>query len=273
MGRDVVCAGASQVSAPGGRGSTAFVVYGRRAVGEALESSGVRVERVWIGDGVPKDIRKEFAERCRVAGGVEMVVVALQEMGRISGDPRNDQGIAASIVLEGVREVEMYCEEQTGRAASKPARLIALDGITNPQNVGMIARSALGAGMGAMVWPTVGSPWLSGLVVKASAGTVFRMPIVRCGRLVEGLWELKRAGFALVGLEMDARAEVLSAHEPRHRAVYVVGSEAEGLSDEVRDLMDGFVRIPMAAGVESLNAAVAASLVCFRVGEAGRADA
>ncbi len=255
-----------------GRGSTAFIVYGRRAVTEALDSGGVRVERVWIGDGVPKEIRKEFAERCRVAGGVEMVVIALQEVARITGDPRHDQGVAASIVLTGVSEVESYCEGLTGREAAKPARLIALDGITNPQNVGMIARSALAAGMGAMVWPTVGSPWVSGLVVKASAGTVFRLPIVRCARLAEGLWALKAAGFELVGLAMEG-GESLGAHESRHRAVYVVGSEAEGLSEEVAGLMDRFVRIPMAPGVESLNAAVAASLVCFRVGEAGRVDA
>jgi len=123
-----------------------------------------------------------------------------------------------------------------------------------------------------MVWPTVGSPWVSGLVVKASAGTVFRLPIVRCARLAEGLWALKAAGFELVGLAMEG-GEPIGVHEARHRAVYVVGSEAEGLSEEVAGLMDRFVRIPMAPDVESLNAAVAASLVCFRVGEAGRVDA
>lgn len=256
------------MSAPRGRGSTSIVVYGRRAVIEALDAPLVRVERVWVADRVPKEVRREFTERCR-AGGVELAIVGEGEVARISGDPRHDQGVAASITLTAVAEVEQFCESLTGAAAATPARLIALDGITNPQNVGMIARSALGAGMTAMVWPTVGSPWVSGLVIKASAGTLFRLPIVRCGRLAEGLWELKAAGFELVGLDARPDAEPLRAHAPRHRAVYIVGSEAEGLSGEIRDLVDRFVMIPMAPGVESLNAAVAASLVCFAVGAPG----
>lgn len=254
-----------------GRGSTSIVIYGRRSISEALESDQVRVERVWIADSVPKDVKRALADVCRAKGAI-VEAATVPEVYRISGDPRHDQGVAATIVLEGVREVETFCEGQKGKAAAKPARLIALDGVNNPQNVGMIARSALAAGMSAMVWPTMGSPWVSALVIKASAGTLFRMPIVRCGRLAEGLWELKAAGFELVGLAMRG-GEALGVHTAKHRAVYVVGSESEGLSEEVGGLMDRFVRIPMAPGVESLNAAVAASLVCFRVGGADKVDA
>jgi len=250
-----------------GRGSTSIIIYGRRAVEEAFASDQVKVERVWTADTLSKDVKRPFADVCR-AKGAQFDGVPEQEVHRITGDARHDQGIAAAIVLEGVREVDAYCQGLKGKAAAKPSRLIALDGVNNPQNVGMIARSALGAGMSAILWPTVGSPWVSALVIKASAGTLFRMPIVRCGRLAEGLWELKRAGFELVGLAMRG-AEALHLHEPKHRAVYVVGSESEGLSEEIGNLMDRFVRIPMAPGVESLNAAVAASLVCFRVGDVG----
>jgi 23S rRNA (guanosine2251-2'-O)-methyltransferase len=254
------------MTAPRGRGATSFIIYGRRAVAEALASPGVTVERIWIGQRVPKEVRAELGAQSRTAS-VEIVTAPEAEVSRISGDPRHDQGVAAAIILTRIREVEAFCQERTGRAAAAPARLIALDGVTNPQNVGMIARSALAAGMTAMLWPTVGSPWISGLVIKASAGTLFRLPIVRCGRLAEGLWELKAAGFELVGLDAVAEAEPLTDHTPRHRAIYIVGSEAEGITPEVRDLIDRFVRIPMAPAVESLNAAVAASLVCFRVGD------
>jgi len=144
--------------------------------------------------------------------------------------------------------------------------VLALDGVTNSQNIGMIVRSAVATGMDALLWPTVGSPWINGLVVKASAGTVLRCPIVRCATLVEGVVALQASGFTSIGLSADAE-ETLDALVSPHRAVYVVGSETRGLSEDVQALLDRRVRIPMRGGVESLNVAVAASLICFHVAD------
>ena len=97
---------------------------------------------------------------------------------------------------------------------------------------------------------------------------MLRAPIVRCHALAEGVAALQGAGFAAVGL--DARADTrLDEWSPPHRVVFVVGNETEGLGDEVRGVLDATVSIPMAGEVESLNVAVAASLVCYRLFESG----
>ena len=248
------------------RGETSIVVFGKRAVLDALAAETVAVERVLIDQTAPSGFRKDLRAACRAAvpKPVDLIEAERREVSNLSQAPRHDQGVAAAITLRGVIEADDFAESLKGARAKAPTRVIALDNVTNPQNVGMIVRSALAAGMSAIVWPTVGAPWVSGLVIKASAGTVYSLPIVRCGPLVEGLWALKKHGFTLVGLAAEAPTSLFE-HEPAHRACYVVGSETTGISPEVDELLDEHVSIPMQNNVESLNAAVAASLVCFQV--------
>ena len=113
-----------------------------------------------------------------------------------------------------------------------------------------------------VTWPTRGCPWINGLVVKASAATVFRCPIHVCDELVAGLWQLQGAGYRVYGLVADGEHDIF-ALEPARHGVFVVGSETQGLAPAVVETLDHTVRIPMRGEVESLNAAVAASLVCF----------
>lgn len=243
-----------------------IIVFGRRAVLEALACESVDVSRVAYARDLPGPFRQDLTSACQRVG-VEPHKTDAENVTRISGDRRNDQGVVASIRLRNVSDTATFIQSCKGRGAQQPTRLIALDAVTNPQNVGMILRSALAAGMRGMLWPVVGSPWVSGLVIKASAATVYRCPIVRCGTLEEGLHEFKRAGFRIIGLDAPSGSINVFEHAPPHRAIYVVGSEAEGLSQSTRDLLDEAVFIPMSGGVESLNAAVAAAVVCFAVGQ------
>lgn len=251
------------------RGAQTIVVYGRRSVIEALECGDVLVEKVAFARELPGEFRQELTAACARAG-VEPRKMTADEVGRLSGDPRNDQGVAALIALKRVVELETFLESTKGSGAARPTRLMALDGVTNPQNVGMIVRSVLASGMSGMLWPTVGSPWVNGLVIKSSAATVYRCPIVPCGSLIEGLYAFQRSGFRVIGLDARGpRFTSLFEHTPPHRAVYVVGSEAEGISADVAGLLDEQLAIPMANGVESLNAAVAAGIVAFGVAQRG----
>lgn len=238
-----------------------ITVYGRRAVLEALATETVAVERVAVAKQTPADFRAELARACR-ARSVDPETLPLPEIGAITGDSRNDQGVAALIRLREVTEAEAFTESLTGARAGVPTRVIALDTITNPQNVGMVVRSAAAAGVSAMLWPRAGMPWVNGLVIKASAATVYRTPVVRCHTLVEGLFTLKRSGFTLFGL-VAGEGESLFEVSPPHRACFVIGGEVSGISPEVLDVLDRRVSIPMAPGVESLNAAVAAAFVCY----------
>ena len=250
------------------RGQTHITVYGRRAVLEALAAKTVETIAVTVAQETPAPFRKELAGACR-ARGVEPTVANFAEVGRLSGDARNDQGVVARIRLMNVTEVDAFVQGLTGAAAARPVRIIALDAVTNPQNIGMIVRSAAAAGIDAILWPGAGSPWVSGLIIKASAATVYGFAIIRCHTLAEGLYELKAAGFTLFGLASEAGANLFELRPP-HRAAFVVGSETEGLSPEIDALMDERLSIPMAPGIESLNVAAAATLVCFAATGAGK---
>lgn len=250
------------------RGGSSLVVFGRRAVLEALEEPSVSVECVLIAREAAASIRKEIAAAARHRG-VDPEAVAWRELSEFTGQPRHDQGVSAEVRLGNITTVEALTQGATGAAAGVPIRLLALDHVTNPQNVGMIVRSAVALGMSGLVWPTVGVPWINGLVVKSAAATIYRCPIVRVdGALEEALWALQARGFQVVGLAADAD-ERLDEHVLPHRAVYVLGAEATGMTDAVAGTVDRTIRIPMAGGVESLNVAVAAALVCYACGAGG----
>jgi 23S rRNA (guanosine2251-2'-O)-methyltransferase len=183
-------------------------------------------------------------------------------MDATTGAPRHDQGVAAHIRLRRVMELDALVAASRGRAAREPMRILALDGVTNSQNVGMVVRSVVAAGFDGLLWPMVGQPWVNGLVVRAAAGAIFECPIALCDELAAGLSLLQGAGFACFGLDAAA-SESLFEFEFPHRAVFVLGSESQGLSRAVAELLDGRLSIPMHGGVESLNVAVAAGLVCY----------
>ncbi len=246
------------------RGAAELIVYGRRSVLEALATGTVEVVRVCAGPQLSGAPRRAMQARCRERG-VRLEPQSRGALSQLSRDPRNDQGVVAVVRLLRLQEVDGFCAQCTGQAARLPTRLLAFDGITNSQNVGMMVRSAVAAGMTGVLWPTHGTPWVNGLVVKASAGAVFRCPIVRCESLELGLAELCGAGFTIVGLQ-PGRGTPLHEYDPPHRAVFVVGGETHGLSASSIALLDQSVHIPIHPEVESLNAAVAGSLLCFHVG-------
>jgi len=248
-------------SGTGGPSPAEITVYGRRSVLEALASPGATPLRVWWDRRLPADLRRELAARCRERG-IEGTRTDRSGVHEVSRAPRHDQGLAARVRLEHVLDVEGFLQGCRGPRAARPIGLLALDGLTNSQNVGLLVRSAVAAGIDAVVWPQAGTPWMNGLVLKSSAAAAFACRIVRCPSLEEALPALQAAGFTVYGLAPRA-AGPLAGHRPPHRALYVVGNETTGLSPGVEALLDDRIAIPVRAPVESLNAAVAGSLVAF----------
>ena len=235
-----------------------IAVVGRRSVLEALDAPGVRVEVVRMARGAPASLRREIQARCRERS-VKCEIGAVSRVRDLADEPQLDQGVAARVLLPDVADVAAVARHATDRA-----HWIALDGLTNAANIGMIARSAVAAGVAGLLWPRVGTPWLGPRIVKASAGAVLRCPIARCDALHSGLERMQEAGFTILGLDARAGDDLFRAAVPE-RAVYVIGSETQGLSAPVAACLDGRVHIPLRGPVESLNAAVAAALVCFHV--------
>lgn len=151
------------------------------------------------------------------------------------------------------------------RAKGEAALVLALDGITDPHNLGAILRSAAGVGVDGVVLPERRSAAINETVIRASAGTASRVKVARVVNLGRALDELKEAGAWLYGLEAGPGSHDY-LQEPFDRAtVLVMGAEGEGLHQKIRERCDGLLRIPMPGGIESLNVSAAAAVVLFRV--------
>jgi 23S rRNA (guanosine2251-2'-O)-methyltransferase len=143
-----------------------------------------------------------------------------------------------------------------------PKVLIAIDGVTNPQNLGMIIRSVTASPCYGLLLPIKGVAEISSLVIKASAGTVFKGTILRCDSLSTALKKLQQQGFKLCMLSSHD-ATPLSDIPRDQSVVYILGNESDGVSESIASLCDYRAGIAMNNGVESLNVAVTAALVAF----------
>ena len=130
----------------------------------------------------------------------------------------------------------------------------------------MIIRSAVAAGVDGLLYPKRGIASLGPLVIKASAGNVFRAPIIRCDATTVAVTALKANGYQVATLEASAKTSLFEFTVPDN-VICVLGGESEGIGREVAALADTRLTIPMANGVESLNVAVTAALVSFHLGQ------
>lgn len=240
----------------------AFVtVYGRKPVLEALTDPGLTVDKVVLADGASGPSVRPLLDAAR-ARGVPVTRASAQRVKVLAGNGRQDQGVLADVVAPRMRPLEHWLSDLPSGA---DARVLVLDGLTNPANVGMILRSVTAAGLEGVLLPRRGVPAIDPLVVKASAGIAFHAPVLRAGTAAEGLGALGAAGFALFGLDGAPGTPSLFEASLPGRTALVLGGETDGLTDAVRDELHGTVSIPMAGGVESLNAACAATVACFEL--------
>ena len=234
-----------------------LTVYGRKSVLEVLRDSALTCHSLHLADsnrdsGIIRDILTLAQNR-----DIPVQRHSREALSRISRNGRQDQGVAADIVCPAFRELDDYLAD-----AGNGRRLLALDGVTNPQNAGMIIRSAVAAGMEGIVYPDRGTAALGPLLIKASVGTVFRAPLLRCERLLPALETCRDRGFSIYYLDGNA-ATSLFEHRPGADVVYVLGGETEGVSTGVQEIAEGGLSIPMRNGVESLNVAISAALVAY----------
>jgi 23S rRNA (guanosine2251-2'-O)-methyltransferase len=252
-----------------------LTIYGRMPVLEALEDQAVPLARIFVADGAQGEAigRIEAAARAR---GVTVERVSAERLAALARNGRQHQGVAADIAPRGMGPLGPFLDQRRGRRHA--TALLLLDGVHNPVNVGMIIRSAVGAGVHGIIVPRRGTADLGPLVLKASAGVALRATLLRCDRADEAVGELREARFAVIGLDAaGAGALDLFDAELPERAVYVLGNETDGLSTGVAAQLTGRLAIPLEAGVESLNVACAASVLAFelarRARRAGRSGA
>jgi 23S rRNA (guanosine2251-2'-O)-methyltransferase len=235
-----------------------ITVYGRKPALEVLQDDSLTCYRLHLADSNrPAPILDEMRTLAN-RRGIEIVTHGKRELSRISRKGSQDQGVAVDVHCPAFASLEDFL----ARDMQRPARLLAADGITNPQNVGMLVRSAVAGGIDGILWPAAGNAALGPLAVKASAGTLFRAPLVRCRELPDALSRCQQAGYRVYTLDAGAKLSVFDLPASERR-IFVLGNESTGPSAEVRALSDDTVRIPMANGVESLNVAVTAALIAY----------
>lgn len=236
-----------------------LTIYGRKPVLEALQDPASQIYRLHLAkSNKPATILNEIIDLAQ-SKGAEIVEHERLALSRISRNAKQDQGVAADLICRGYEHFSRFLE----RPLPPKGCLLALDGITNPANLGMIIRSACAGKIDGILLPQTGNAQIDPLVIKASAGTLFRAPLLRCERLAEALTRFKDKGARICALSSHAE-QTLREFNPEVACVYVLGNETEGVSREVINLCDARVRIPMNNGVESLNVAVTAALIAFK---------
>ncbi|MFT4769942.1 MAG: 23S rRNA (guanosine2251-2'-O)-methyltransferase [Glaciecola sp.] len=236
-----------------------LTIYGRKAVLEALQDRQMDCRILHIAKsnrsgGILREIQD-----AALAKGLDCREHSREELARISRNGRQDQGVALDVYCQAMRELDDYLDA----LSDAPQRILALDGVTNPQNMGMVIRSAAAAGIDGVLYADRGNPALGPLVIKASAGTVFRAPLLRCQTLLQASKSLCGSGFVLYRLQADAARTLFDGQPFAQRALFVLGGESDGISRELSSLPGENLSIPMANGVESLNVAVSGALVAY----------
>ncbi|MEU7584080.1 23S rRNA (guanosine(2251)-2'-O)-methyltransferase RlmB [Streptomyces sp. NPDC041068] len=243
----------------GGKSSSEMVV-GRNPVFEALRD-GVPASTLYVQQFIDNDERvREALQLAAERGGIHLMEAPRPELDRMTNG-LNHQGL----VLQ-VPPYEYAHPEDLVAAAFDEGQdplIVALDGVTDPRNLGAVVRSVSAFGGHGVVVPERRAAGMTAGAWKTSAGTAARTPVARATNLTRALEQYKKAGVAVVGLAADGEHEVGDLEALGGPVVIVVGSEGKGLSRLVSETCDFRVRIPMPGGAESLNAGVAAGVVLY----------
>jgi len=233
-----------------------LTIYGRNAVLEALEDEAVTIHKLHLSSSNKDATVLETMKKIALQRGIEIKYHDKQSLSRISKNAKQDQGVALDIVLAYFGDAKSFQEKHPCY------RIIALDGIHNPQNLGMIIRSCAAGNIDAIILPTKGTAQISPLVIKASVGTLFKMPIIKTSNLPETLHQFAQEGADIYKLSSHAHA-AYQEQQYSDKTIFVLGNESEGVSKAVEKSCTKSIVIPMKRGVESLNVAVTASLLAF----------
>ncbi|MCQ3829490.1 RNA methyltransferase [Microbulbifer elongatus] len=236
-----------------------LTIYGRKPVLEALQDPSLPVHKLHLADSNRKDQLISRIEQLAADRNIEVAHWDRKGLSRISKNARQDQGVALDLALPKYGSADRFLQENSGAHYE----LLALDGITNPQNLGMIIRSACAGGIDGILLPKKGCAQIDPLVIKASVGTLFKTPILRCDQLGATLAKFSEHGARVCALSSHAK-DTLGTLDASTATIFVLGNETHGVSPAVAKSCTHRIRIPMQNDVESLNVAVTAALISFR---------
>lgn len=245
------------------RGLDGTQVEGRQAVRELLLAGHRKVRFVMMADGTDDSaILTEIEQLATEAR------VPIRRMHRDQIDAQARTEAPQGVIAQAAELREADADELITSAPDRPVPfLLALDGLTDPRNLGALLRSADGAGVTGVLLPRHRAVHVTPAVAKSAAGAVEHLPLAIVGGLPSFLLKAKGAGVWIIGLDADAPTTVFDlAHMADQPVIVVVGAEGDGLSRLVRQRCDVIASIPLRGRLASLNASVAGAVALFELG-------
>jgi 23S rRNA (guanosine2251-2'-O)-methyltransferase len=237
------------------------IVSGRNAVLEALRANVPATELI---------VARSIDVDDRVAESLQLALhhqLPIREVHRaeLEGINANSQGIILAI-----KPYQYSSFQEITERANQPILIVALDGVTDPRNLGAIVRSAAAFGAAGVVMTERRAAAMTASAWKSSAGAAARLPVAQVTNMARTIDDAKKLGCFVIGLDGESDETLSGMKVAKENVMIVVGSEGKGLSRLVREKCDLVVSIPMRATTESLNASVATSIALFWVDEQRR---
>jgi 23S rRNA (guanosine2251-2'-O)-methyltransferase len=240
---------------------TRHVLYGFHAVTVRLKTTPDSVVEVHL-DSQRRDARmRSFAERAQAAGA-KVVDSDDARLGKLAGNERHQGVVALVKPLPARHSLDDILDEAD--PSKGPPLVLALDGVTDPHNLGACLRVADASGTHAVIAPKDHAVGINATVAKVASGAAETVPYLMVTNLARALAELKEREIRIVGATDDAEMTLYDLDLSGPVAL-VLGAEGKGLRQLTRNTCDALVRIPMAGAVESLNVSVAAGVCLFEV--------
>jgi 23S rRNA (guanosine2251-2'-O)-methyltransferase len=234
------------------------LIAGRNPVLELLQS-GKEVEKVLLSKTASGDVVKQILQLCRDRDIPYQFVpeVKIQSLSKA-----NHQGVLAFTGLIQYYNVQEIIDFVFSKG-EEPLLLI-LENVTDIRNLGAVARTALGLGVHAIIFPKKESAAVNDVAVKISAGALLKVPLCRVDNLSATIKDIKNNGIKVIGLDGTADKFIYES-DTKVPLALIAGSEDEGISNTVVRLVDELVKLPMSGELESYNVSVAAAIALYEI--------
>ncbi|HVS91538.1 MAG TPA: 23S rRNA (guanosine(2251)-2'-O)-methyltransferase RlmB [Mucilaginibacter sp.] len=232
------------------------IIFGIRAVIEAIKA-GKEIESLYIQRGISGSLLLELKQLLH-QNGIVAQQVPIEKLNRITA--KNHQGVIAVISPIIYQKIENIIPEIFERGETP--LILVLDGITDVRNMGAIARTAECAGVHAIVVPAKGSAQINADAVKTSAGALYKIPVCRHDNFMQTMRFLQESGLQLVACTEKTKEYIYTPDYTLPTAI-IMGSEEDGIRNEILRIADHLAKIPMFGEIESLNVSVSAGVIIY----------
>lgn len=230
--------------------------YGKHALMEALQFAPQSVLKVFYD---AKRVDKDLRGLIDLSGVPTAPLAEGQARSDMKSGTAHQNVIGQISVFNLIRQFKDF--EQTLKVTPHTS-LVLLSGVQDPHNVGAIIRTAAGFGAGGVLMPEKNQAPLTGAVLKVSAGMAFRIPLVTVVDVYAAIKDLKKKGFKVYGLAGEGAHSIAQEEFPAP-ALFILGNEAEGIPQNLRQLCDDVLSIPIHPQCESLNVAASLSATLY----------